>query len=98
MFMSKCMACGVEKDEDVKEAFPYPDFGIIDGPIDPFFHLDCEPRDGKKHWRRVRVCHECLYKLEPDMWISSQCWERLDPVVPFEDLPILIQRTTLSRR
>lgn len=86
--MVKCHGCGVEKDPAVREVYPYPEDNIVtDRPIQPVFHLDCESDD--EDWRKVTVCHHCLHRLEPDMWISRRCWESLNPVVPFEELPIL---------
>lgn len=83
-----CLACGAEKDTGVKEMY-VGTLGLIDDkPIDPLFVLCCEGR-GKheEDWRHVVVCHACYDKLEPDMWISSECWEKLSPTVPFERLP-----------
>jgi len=91
----KCLACGIEKDSDAKEVYPYPEDGLLcDEPVDALFGLDCEPwedvpREADKKWRRVQVCHECLHKLDADMWISSRCWKKLNPVTPFEQLPLL---------
>jgi hypothetical protein len=90
----KCLGCGVEKDMAVKEVYPYPeDERFCEEPIQPIFELECEPWSevDKKDasWRKVRVCHECFHKLEPDGWISSRCWRNLKPVTPFEDLPKL---------
>jgi len=88
--MKTCDGCGVEKDINVKELYPYPDKGrFVEEPIDPLLTIDCEPWEGKKGWRRVTVCHNCYHKLDPDMWISSRCWEKLKPITPFEKLPVL---------
>jgi hypothetical protein len=78
------MACGVEKDTESKEVYPYPEDGLVDDPICPIFNLDCQ--DGRD-WRCVVVCHECFHRLDPDMWISRGCWEALSPITPFEELP-----------
>lgn len=88
-----CLACGIEKDTEIFEKYRY-DEGVenpqfIDEPIEPFFELDCQPYGDKEGWRRVSICHECFYKLDPDMWISSDGWESLKPVVSFDDLPLL---------
>jgi hypothetical protein len=82
----KCLACGVEKDTEVKEIYPYPDDGIIDKPIEPLMTIDCQ---GNKDWRVITVCHECFHKLDVDMWISERCWLTLNPLTPFEQLPKL---------
>jgi hypothetical protein len=87
----KCLGCGVEKDMDVLEPYPYPeDERLVEGPIVPLFVLDCEPSDrtGGKQWKAVVVCHECFKRLDPDMWISERCWININPVVPFDELPL----------
>lgn len=37
------------------------------------------------------LCHQCWHRLEDnggiDMWIGQGCWESLDPVTPFAQLP-----------
>ncbi len=80
----RCLACGVEKDTEVKEAYPYPQDGLIDEPIDPLFEIDCQGPNG---WRKVTVCHECFHKLDPDQWINETEWNSLTPVTPFGKLP-----------
>jgi hypothetical protein len=83
---TKCQACGVEKDTEVLEYFPY-DHGIIkDEPIPPLLTIGCQPND-TSNFRKVTVCHSCFFKLDPDMWIGEECWKKLNPVVPFKDLP-----------
>ena len=82
----QCLACGVEKDASTKEVYPYPDDGFNDEPIDPLFSLECQSAKG---WRVVTVCHQCCHRLQPDMWISEQCWQSLNPITPFEKLPKL---------
>ena len=79
----------------VKEVYTYPEDGIIDDPIEPLHVIDCEgPVLSKDEagrvlcdWRVVIVCHHCLHKLEPDLWISDRCWAKLNPITPFHDLP-----------
>jgi hypothetical protein len=88
----KCHGCGVEKDETVSEVYPYPDDNITqEKPIKPFMQLDCEgvdeEGDDSGTVKSVTVCHGCFHRLQPDMWISQRCWESLNPVVPFEELP-----------
>jgi len=80
----RCLACGVEKDDSVKEVYPYPDDGLIDDPIDPFMMIDCQR---ERDWRVVTVCHECFHRLQPDQWISDLCWKSLNPLRSFEELP-----------
>jgi hypothetical protein len=79
----KCMACGMEKDPLKKEVYPYPEDGMVDQPVTSLWQLDCQGGD----WRWVVVCHHCLHKLAPDMWISDDCWRALNPITPFEKLP-----------
>jgi hypothetical protein len=90
----RCQACGVEKDTENEEIYPYPD--ELDRfedrkPIAPFLSLDCQGPsvDGVTDWRVVTVCHDCFHRLDPDMWISDRCWLSLNPVTPFEQLPKL---------
>jgi hypothetical protein len=89
----KCLACGELKDTRVPEPYPYPDDNIVcDRPIDPLWVLDCQgpplqPGDTTFDWRVVIVCHHCLHRLEPDMWISNAGWNSLDPAMPFDRLP-----------
>ena len=89
----KCLACGAVKDTSVKEVYPYPEDGIVhDEPIGPLSVMDCQgpllkPNGTHCDWRVVIVCHHCFHKLEPDMWISDRCWESLNPITPFKQLP-----------
>ena len=83
----RCQACGVEKDTSVKEAYPYPDDGIInDEPMGPFMTVEC---NGVGDRRAATVCHDCFHKLDVDMWISERCWFSLSPMTAFEQLPKL---------
>lgn len=38
--------------------------------------------------RAAVACWACFWRTDPDMWISSECWAALDPVVPYEKLPV----------
>jgi hypothetical protein len=51
------------------------------------YPIDCEPIATDVPWKKVKVCAECIAKLDADMWISERCWAAIDPVVPFESLP-----------
>ncbi len=83
-----CLACGAEKDTAVTELYVGAGHLVNDVPIDPLFVLCCEGHGVHAgDWRHVVVCHGCFDRLEPDMWISSECWATLSPVVPFERLP-----------
>ncbi len=84
----KCLGCGAVKDMLAYEVYPYPeDDRLCTKPIPPLFVLECEPKL-KGSWRIVIVCHECFKKLDPDMWIGERCWEGINPVVPFGQLPL----------
>jgi hypothetical protein len=80
----KCLACGIEKDTDVKEIYPYPEDGLIDKPIEPLMAIECK---GSVDRRFAEVCHECFHELDVDMWISDRHWTALNPIIPFERLP-----------
>jgi hypothetical protein len=82
----KCLACGIEKDTELREVYPYPEDGLIDKPIEPLMTIDCR---GSDDWRVVTVCHACFHKLGVDMWISEAHWRDLNPIIPFEQLPKL---------
>ncbi len=83
----KCLACGVEKDMSLKEVYPYTDDRIVvDEPIEPLLTIDCE---GLFDCRAATMCHACWHKLDPDLWISEDCWVSLNPITPFEQLPKL---------
>lgn len=86
---NKCQGCGVQKDPKVFETYPYPEEErLCTNPITPLFSIDCQDYDFHGDWRIAVFCHECFHKLDPDMWISRRCWESLNPVVPFLELPL----------
>lgn len=89
--MTKCICygCGVEKDPEVEEMYTGKDL-CNDEPIGPLIVLDCQPHKfDDPNWKSVIVCFECFDKLSPDMWISQNCWESLNPHIPFNELPKL---------
>lgn len=91
---AKCLACGIEKNRQHKEIYPYAGYGIVEVPIDPLMELDCQgdpfnDGSGQSDFRKVLVCHPCFHRLSPDMWISKECWEALKPITPYVDLPKL---------
>lgn len=94
-----CLGCGAEKDTEVQEPYPYPeDERLCDGPISPLFVLECQPNESKElGWRMAVVCHECFKKLDPDMWISENCWISLNPKTPFKDLPLYVMSEEESK-
>jgi hypothetical protein len=82
----KRLACGAEKDTDIKEVYPFSEDGITNKPIGPLLTVDCK---GSIDWRIATVCHACFHKLNVDMWIGGLDWQALNPVTPFEKLPKL---------
>lgn len=94
---NNCFSCGVEKDTEVLEVYPFADDGIVDDePITPLFILDCQgpvivdDPDNYSEFRMTVVCHSCFHKLSPDMWISKNCWDSLNPQTPYEKLPLFV--------
>jgi hypothetical protein len=91
--MITCHGCGILKDQTILEIYPYPEEdSLCDEPIEPTLELDCCPNPGStgdRGWKKVTVCHECFHKLQPDMWISEQCWEKINPTTLFDQLPPL---------
>lgn len=84
----KCHGCGSEHDTDIKEMYEG-DRLANDVPIEPLFVL-CAlnySEDGNKG-RKAVVCHKCFDKLNVDMWISDGCWRGINPVTPYESLPV----------
>lgn len=83
----KCFGCGCPKDTKALEFYTQDDRLVQDVAIDPLFVLCAESRIADVGWKHVVVCHSCFAKLDPDMWISSDCWKSIDPVVDFKNLP-----------
>ena len=89
----KCFSCGNDKDLSVEVVYPYPEDGsLCDSPIPQLLTIECQGRDNKGY-RMVAMCHNCWHKLETnrgiDMWIGEDCWESLNPVMPFANLPLV---------
>lgn len=73
--------------------YAYPDQGLCDDePVDPIVELEVQPDVRGDPYRECRVCHNCFFRLSPDMWIGENCWRKLNPVVPFSDLPLHVPR------
>ncbi len=91
----KCMACGIDRDMSIKERCVDGKIFHSDALLDPIQFIDCErnlypyPSD----WRTISVCVQCFTRLEPDIWVSENCWKSLDPVTPFEKLPKMPENT-----
>jgi hypothetical protein len=84
----KCFGCGVEKDLYELEIYPYPeDKTLCDDPIPPLMVLECQRRP-ENEWKACVVCFECFRKLDPDLWISENCWNSINPIIKFDDLPL----------
>jgi len=89
----KCFACGVEKDLNVLEVSRWAnEDNLTDEPIPPLHVIECQSEwqsdTGQHIFKAVVVCLECHHKLEPDMWICEDSWKRLNPVIPFDKLPV----------
>jgi hypothetical protein len=83
--MKRCHGCGIEKNPEIEEIYPYPEDGITHEPVSPFFNLEVEPTIPGQ-WKIVNVCHQCFHKLDPDMWINERIWESIQPTTPFSKL------------
>lgn len=83
----KCYGCGKQKNVNENEIYPYEEDMITDEPVTPLFVVHCE---ASPRWKAVVVCHECFHELQPDLWIDEKCWDMLDPVIPFDNLPDLL--------
>jgi hypothetical protein len=93
----KCMACGVEKALEASEAYPFPG-RMCNESISPLLAIECEGDGGfgsDSPFKVVVVCHQCFEKLDPDMWIGEKCWRSLNPVTPYEELPLVKKETVL---
>lgn len=88
----RCYGCGVMKDPLKEEVYPWPEEDrLSDEPIQPLFVVACSSTDNKPTTFKATVCcHNCLYRLYPDIWISQQCWESIKPKIQFNDLPLLL--------
>lgn len=91
-----CLGCGVEKDFSQKELYPYADDCLTQRePIAPLYLLDVQGPSNNEHplgyseYRQTLVCHSCFHRLNPDQWISEECWVQLNPVIPYARLPLL---------
>lgn len=90
-----CFGCGIEKDPEILEKYPFAEEDyLVDDLIAPLFILDCQgpkiPNDPNNYseFRMVVVCHTCFHNLSPDMWIGIDCWESINPKVPYDLLPL----------
>ena len=82
----KCFSCGVEKDTNVLETYPWEEDGFcLDDPVMPLIVMECQSRENI--WKAVVHCHSCHHKIQPDMWMSESEWSSLNPIIPFDKLP-----------
>ena len=87
MAMRKCDGCGVEKDEALKEVYPYAGDHIqTERPTSPLFRVDCDVEGGG--FRRAWVCHGCFQRMrgDMDMWIDREFWGSFGFVTAYEEL------------
>ena len=86
----RCLACGVEKEMSLREVYPYTgDRIVVKEPIEPLMTIECEGSEDGNDRRAATMCHACWHKIDPDLWISQDCWVSLHPITPFEQLPKL---------
>lgn len=87
----RCFACGVEKNLSVHEVAHSE--RLCDSPMTPLLAIECEGKDGFQSdpWKTVVVCLQCFDRLHPDMWINEECWKAMDPRIPFDFLPDVIE-------
>jgi hypothetical protein len=85
----KCFACGVEKDMAALEVSKWAEEdGLCDEPIEPLHVIECQSITYPNIFKATVICLECHHKLQPDMWISEPMWIALNPVIPFDRLPM----------
>jgi len=89
MQKTTCLACGIEKDMNIKEMYPYSDDSIdTEEPVSPLFKdFECQSDTDHSDFRLVTICHKCWHRVQPDMWMSQREWESLNPITNFNDLP-----------
>ena len=64
--------------------------GLTDDAIEPILLIECQGEDFYKDpFKMCIVCHNCFERLDPDMWISPSGWQSLNPIIKFEDLPLV---------
>jgi hypothetical protein len=93
----QCFGCGVEKDTEKPERYAGNLDIRKDKDVEPLLVLDVEPwGEDPEPWRAAVVCHSCFDRLEPDMWISSNCWHSIGPALEFRGLPELLSEAHKS--
>jgi hypothetical protein len=85
----KCFGCGVEKNmADLEISKWAEEDGLCDEPIPPLHVIECQSGTDPGIFKVTVFCLECHHKLEPDMWISEEMWNALNPIIPFDKLPM----------
>jgi len=82
-----CYACGTHKSLEELEVYRYDSPAITDEPIRPLFALPVVDSNDTVPVRTGIICHECMHKIDPDMWIGKDDWDSLEAIVPFSLLP-----------
>ncbi len=82
----RCFACGRFTDE-VKDG-PTPD-EVAQAERWETGILDVHSGRKDEPCRAGIACWVCFWKTDPDMWISPEHWIALNPLVPYEKLPVL---------
>lgn len=80
-----CYACGMRKNLEQLEIYAYESPPVTSEPIKPLMVIPVV--DNEAPVRATIVCHACVHKIDPDMWIGKDNWASLEPVVPFSLLP-----------
>lgn len=55
--------------------------GVDGAPVRPLLRLAVDDRD-------ATVCNACWLRLDPDVWVSREAWEEIDPATRYDDLPM----------
>lgn len=92
----RCYGCGDDKDLKTLAVYPYPDDEILcDDPIEPLLVAEIQGEADRGDYRAAVYCHECFHRIETecgghDVWLGQNQWEGLTPLVPFADLPAIL--------
>jgi len=70
----KCFGCGVQKDTDVLEVYPYPEDGVVDDPIAPLLVLDCESASAFSSRRVTRFASAATDRQACQSWEIKTVW------------------------
>lgn len=76
----RCQACGCALTSfddwrvDIQEHHPY--------------LIDANGKPDRGTFRVARCCGACLDAMDVDMWTTQGAWAALNPLVPFDQLPV----------